>query len=202
MRSPDKIKWQGAIQSVQPRTRVWRYVVDNRTHYHLGFNLWISGEAGGEQRDFVVAVSDKQHAKHQFRIGDVARGTAWPKKYEKREFADFYRAGALKVLERPDPDADVAPPLAVYEERGARQLSKAVWKRKCMACYWANMANVEIQWDFDRDIKKYRFETFCYGPKSCPRYRMGPARAVPYRNRGSALDDGMLDEFCTQQRDE
>lgn len=24
-----KIKWQGRIKSIQPRTRVWRYVTDN-----------------------------------------------------------------------------------------------------------------------------------------------------------------------------
>ncbi|MDF2945109.1 MAG: hypothetical protein K0S01_3967 [Herbinix sp.] len=28
------------------------------------------------------------------------------------------------------------------------------------------MANAEIQWDFDRNLKRYRFEPFCYGPKS------------------------------------
>ena len=49
------------------------------------------------------------------------------------------------------------------------------------------MANVEIQWDFDKNIKKYRFETFCYGPKACKFYKMGRPRSVPYKNRGSAI---------------
>ena len=29
--------------------------------------------------------------------------------------------------------------------------------------------------------KKYRFETFSYGPKSCPLYRAGATRKVPGR---------------------
>jgi hypothetical protein len=91
--------------------------------------------------------------------------------------------------------------MEVYEQRGERMLSKSLWKGKCHTCYWAVMSNVEIQWDFDRDIKKYRFESFCYGPKSCKNYKMGRARSVPYRNRDSALDSGGLDEIGTDSRD-
>ena len=83
-------------------------------------------------------------------------------------------------------------------EKGARILSKSLWETKCYKCIWANMANVEIQWNFDKDTKKYRFETFCYGPKSCEYYKIGRHRSVPYKNRGSAIDDGYLDELCTE----
>jgi len=31
---------------------------------------------------------------------------------------------------------------------------------------------------------------------------MGRPRTVPYKNRGLALDDGSLDELCTEGRDE
>lgn len=31
---------------------------------------------------------------------------------------------------------------------------------------------------------------------------MGRARAVPYKGRGSALDEGWLDEICTENRDD
>jgi len=64
------------------------------------------------------------------------------------------------------------------------------------------MANVEIQWDFDRAIKRYRFESFCYGPKSCKIYKMGKPRSVHYKNRDSVLDEGCLDELCTTGRDD
>jgi hypothetical protein len=204
-----KINWQGRIISIQPRTRVWRYLTDNRTHYLLGYNFFIEGQSSEAKRQFTVAISEKQQVKGFFRLGDTLEGTAWTKKYEEREFADYYRAGSLKLLARADEVFDAVPPpwimmppsIQTYEERGARLLSKRQWETKCLPCVWANMANVEIQWDFDRDIKKYRFETYCYGPKSCKSYKMGRARTVPYKNRGSALDDGYLDELCTEGRD-
>lgn len=196
--------------SIQPRTRVWRYLTDNRTHYHLGYNLFVEGNNSEGKKQYTVAISEKQQVKMLFRIGDIIEGTAWTKQYEEREFADYYRASSFKILNRstntlelPAPPWIVLPPaMQTYEERGARLLSKSLWETKCFKCIWANMANVEIQWDFDKNIKKYRFEAFCYGPKSCKLYRMGRARSIPYKNRVSATDDGCLDELCTCGRDE
>lgn len=186
--SGSKIEWQGTIIAIQPRTRVWRYVTDNRTHYHIGYNLFLDGCAGSAKGQFAVAVSEKQQLSDGFRIGDEIEGTAWTRQYPEREFADYYRAGSLKVVTRaadcaamnPPPWMIAPPELNVYERRGARMLSQSLWKSKCFPCVWANMANVEIEWDFDRKIKKYRFESFCYGPKSCKLYKMGRPRAVPY----------------------
>jgi hypothetical protein len=205
-----KVNWQGEIVSIQPRARVWRYLTDNRTHYLLGYNLFVEGSSSDGKKQFAVSISEKQQLKGSFRIGDVVEGTAWIKKYEEREFADYYRAGSLKVLDRSAADIQEAPPpwimeppaMETYEERGARMLSKSLWKTKCFKCVWANMSNIEIQWDFDKNIKKYRFETFCYGPKSCKFYKMGRPRSVSYKNRDSAFDDGYLDELCTEGRDE
>jgi len=208
--NPSKVNWQGEIVSIQPRTRVWRYLTDNRTHYHLGYNLFIEGCSSEGKRLYTVAISEKQQLKMLFRIGDVIEGTAWTKQYAEREFSDYYRSGSFKILNRSVDNLEIsAPPwimlpptMQTYEGRGARLLSKSLWETKCFKCIWANMANVEIQWDFDKDIKKYRFETFCYGPKSCKLYKMGRARSVPYKNRDSAIDDGYLDELCTEGRDE
>ena len=93
-----------------------------------------------------------------------------------------------------------APQLEIYAWRGEQMLSKSSWKNKCFQCIWANMANVTIQYDFDRNLVRNRFETFCYGPLSCKYYKRGPARAVPYKGRGSAMDEGWLDEICVQYR--
>ena len=179
-KTSSKVSFEGEIVSIQPRTRVWRYLTDNRTHYHLGYNIFIEGCSSEGEKQFTVAISEKQQLKGLFRICDVIKGTAWTA----------------------PPWIIMIPPMQVYEDRGARLLSKSLWKTKCFKCIWANMANVEIQWDFDKDIKKYRFETFCYGPKSCKFYKMGRARSVPYKNMGSAIDDGCLDELCTEGRDE
>lgn len=205
-----KVNWQGEITAIQPRTRVWRYLTHNRTHYYLGYNLFITGSSSDGKEQFTVGISEKQQLKGLFRIGDIIKGTAWTKQYEEREFADYYKAGSLKLLSRATVSLEITPPpwimvppaMQVYEERGARILSKNLWETKCFKCIWANMANVEIQWDFDKNIKKYRFETFCYGPKSCKFYKMGRARSVPYKNMDSAIDDGWLDDICTEGRDE
>ncbi len=79
-----KLNWKGEIAAIQPRTRVWRYLMDNRTHYHLGYNLFIAGDSNEGKKQFSVAISEKQQLKGLFRIGDVLEGTAWTKQYEER----------------------------------------------------------------------------------------------------------------------
>ena len=123
-----KLNWQGEIVAIQPRTRIWRYLMDNRTHYHLGYNLFIVGDSSEGKNQFSVAISEKQQVKGLFRIGDILEGTAWTKQYEEREFADYYRAGSLKCLRRAATDLESLPPpwmmlppsMQTYEERGAR----------------------------------------------------------------------------------
>ena len=72
----EKIEFSGTIRSVQPRSNVWRYRLDNRTHSMTGYNLFLSGTAEGTAKDFAVAISEKQMMKHRFHIGDEINGTA------------------------------------------------------------------------------------------------------------------------------
>ena len=60
-----KIAFQGVIKSVQPRSNVWRYRLDNRTHSMTGYNLFLSGIADGEEKDFAIAISEKQQEKYK-----------------------------------------------------------------------------------------------------------------------------------------
>ena len=48
--------------------------------------------------------------------------------------------------------------------------------------------------------KKYRFETFCYGPKSCVFYKAGPTRKIP--GRGGMVWEGedWVDEDAVSHR--
>jgi NAD(P)H-flavin reductase len=94
----EKIEWSGTIVSIQPRTTVWRYKLDNRTHYHRGYNVFLDGEVNGLKAPFSVAISEKQQQKLEFRIGDEAKGTAWSKMYDVSDYADYYRAGGLKAF--------------------------------------------------------------------------------------------------------
>jgi N-acetylneuraminic acid mutarotase len=72
----EKINWSGTILSIQPRTNVWRYRCDNRTHSHTGYNIFLDGNANGEARQFSVAISEKQQQAVGLRIGDEASGAA------------------------------------------------------------------------------------------------------------------------------
>lgn len=99
-----KISFQGIIKSVQPRSTVWRYRLDNRTHRTVGYNIFLTGIADGEysdgeEKDFAIAISEKQQEKYKFHIGDEIKGTGWTEKYPEWEYADYYRIGALKKLQ-------------------------------------------------------------------------------------------------------
>lgn len=201
-----KITFSGLILSVQPRSNVWRYRLDNRTHSTTGYNLFLTGVVDNEEREFVVAISEKQQEKLHFHIDDEISGTAWTKKYAKLEYADFYRAGRLKkhaeakdTEETASPWTGEVPALSVYDWRGCRMLDARRWRSKCFTCKWACMANVAIEYNWGIS-QRFRFESFCYGPKSCHLYKMGKPRAVPYKDSGTDYDVGWLDELCTERR--
>lgn len=150
-----------------------------------------------------------QQEKYKFHIGDEIKGTGWTKKYPEWEYADYYRTGALKKLQENkvipikdgSPWLSEVPELSVYDWRGCRMLDKKCWSGKCFQCKWACMANVTIEYNWGV-TQKYRFESFCYGPKNCKLYKMGKPRAVPYKDCGRSYDEGWLDEICTENRDD
>jgi hypothetical protein len=204
----EKIQWQGTIISVQPRTNVWRYRTDNRTHYYKGYNIFLEGEINGSPGRFAVAISEVQQQTLVFRIGDQAKGTAWTKKNSESDYADFYRAGGLIITKKaelipPDPPPYLIEPpdLDTYKQRGPRMLSATSYDGKCFQCAFANMAAVEIEYNWGK-TKKHRFESFCYGPFSCKLYKRGRPRGVPYKGDGTSYDTGFLDEVLTENRDE
>ncbi len=213
----EKVGFSGIITSVQVRSTVWRYILDNRTHREIGYNIFLKGsvqgdsaleETPGKERDFSVAISEKQQQKLQFHIGDEIKGTAWTEMYPEMEYADYYRAGALKKIKEGPIILPVGPPwrtdvsdLETYAWRGARQLDTRCYKGKCFQCKWAAMANTTIEYNWGK-TQKHRFESFCYGPKNCRFYKMGRPRAVSYKGMGTFYDEGWLDELCTENRGE
>jgi hypothetical protein len=54
------------------------------------------------------------------------------------------------------------------------------------------------QWNPSK--KRYRQETFCYGPKSCAFYRAGAVRKVPGRKGMSYTEEDWVDEDATSHR--
>jgi len=205
----EKIAWQGTLIAVQPRIRLIRSF-DERTHGYLGYALRVQGTIGGEEREFLVGIGKAAHAKHQFRPGDVVSGKAQPVADEKTEPVEFYKASGLKVIQRAaeelpprPPWAHVPPDLTVYRKRGHRRLDARTYQAKCVACIWGCRMLVEMivdQWNPRQ--KRYRFETFCYGPKSCSLYKAGPTRKVPGRRGMVWEEEDWVDEDATAHRRE
>ncbi len=202
-----KISWRGTIIAVQPRIRLMRSF-DQRNHGYLGYVLTIRGEVTGEAGEFAVGIGKAAQAKHAFRTGDEVSGEAMAVADPRLEPADYYKATALKVLKRPAPPAATPPPwlgvppaLESYRARGHRRLDVRTYDAKCRHCVWGCRMPVEMTLDqWNPDEKRYRFETFCYGPKSCPAYRAGPTRKVPGRRGMQWEEEDWVDEEATAHR--
>jgi hypothetical protein len=203
----DKVIWSGKIASVQPRIRLTRSF-DERYHSYLGYCLFIDGVVDGEAREFSVGIGKGTHKKHQFRVGDEVSGAAVPVADERKESMEFYKASTLKVVKRnekrtKDPPHwhEVAVDLETYRQRGHRRLSARTYESKCRTCVWGCRMPVEIIVDkWQPEKKRYRYETFCYGPKSCEYYKAGPLRQVPGRRGMTYEEPEWVDDQETAHR--
>ncbi|MCP4003688.1 MAG: hypothetical protein GY725_05785 [bacterium] len=203
---PIKVAWSGVVRSVQPRIRLTRSF-DERQHSYLGYVLHIDGKIADEDRDFTVGVGKAAHAKHGFRVGDRVSGKCVPVRTNLAEPAEYYKTSALR-LERderaagnPPPWHHLAPLLEEYRQRGHRRLAARTYETSCSTCTWGARMAVEIivdHWKPDR--KKYRTETFCYGPLSCGLYKAGPTRKVPGRRGMSYEEEDWIDGEATNHR--
>jgi hypothetical protein len=203
----EKLTWQGRLISVQPRIRLLRSF-DQRSHSYLGYALRVQGTIGDQEREFQVGIGKGAQAKHQFRARDIVRGRAVPVADEKTEPGEFSKASGLKLIERaadvisiPPPWLGVLPELPIYRARGHRRLDARTYQTKCVTCIWGCRMPVEMivdQWNPSQ--RRYRFETFCYGPKSCSLYRAGPTRKVPGRRGMSWEEEDWVDEDATAHR--
>lgn len=204
----EKVAWSGRVSAVQPRIRLMRSY-DERSHTYLGYVLRIVGTCAEEVGEFLVAVGAAAHAKHRFEAGMELRGQSVPVEDPRKETAALYRTSGIKVADQrggePPPGPPflgVPPDLETYRSRGHRRLDARTYDTRCTTCIWGCRMAVEIMvdhWNWSK--KRYRFETFCYGPKSCPLHRPGPARVVPGRNGISYTEENSVDEDATFHRD-
>ena len=156
----------------------------------------------------MVATGKAAQEKHWFRVEDRVSGLSEPVRDKRLELAELYKTSKLKVIERPStvtpnpPPWSVVPPdLPTYRQRGHRRLDARTYGKKCQACIWGCRMPVEMiidQWN--PSVRKYRFETFCYGPKSCSFYRPGPTRKVPGRKGMMWEEEDWVDEDATAHR--
>jgi hypothetical protein len=201
-----KSEWSGQIISIQPRIRLSRSF-DERFHSYLGYCLHIEGKIGDDERIFSVGIGKVTQKKHQFRVGDKVSGVAVPVADHRLEAVEFYRASKLKLKERFEATVKNSPPwhgvppdLETYRWRGHRRLSVRTYKIKCTSCIWGCKMPVEMIIDPWDPTYRYRYETFCYGPKSCEYYKSGPERVVPGRKGMKWVEEDWIDEQETEHR--
>ena len=124
------------------------------------------------------------------------------------ETAELFKVSNLEVLKRCRGTPDEAPPwhgippeLTVYRERGHRRLNARTYKTKCSTCMWGCKMPVEMIIDhWNPSQKRYREETFCYGPLSCPHHKAGPTRKVPGRKGMTWEEEDWIDEDAVSHR--
>ena len=200
-----KLLWQGKVISAQPRIRLLRSF-DQRSHSYLGYVLRVEGMIADEEREFIVGIGKGAQAKHEFRVGDVVSGQCEPVEDKRTETAEFYKVSKLKVLERGEeqegqaaPWLGVPPDLQIYRARGHRRLDARTYKGS--TCIRESEMTVEMIIDhWNPSKKRYRFETFCYGPKSCALYKAGPTRKVPGRQGMVWEEEDWVDEDAVAHR--
>jgi hypothetical protein len=207
MSSAEKAAWSGRVVAVQPRIRLTRSF-DERSHSYLGHVLGIDGTCGGKASEFMIAVGEATHEKHRFQTGMELRGCSVPVEDLRRETAALYKTIGLKMVKDAEGETPAGPPflgvppdLETYRSRGHRRLDARTYDAKCTTCIWGCRMPVEMiidQWNSSR--KQYRFETICYGPKSCPFYQPGSARIVPGRKGMSYTEEDWVDEDATAHR--
>ncbi len=203
----NKSAWSGRIVAVQPRIRLMRSF-DERHHSYQGYVLRVEGTFGDEPGGFLIAIGKAAHEKHRFQAGMEVSGLAVPVPDPWLETAGFYKVSGLKVLKGAEGELSAGPPflgvppdLEIYRSRGHRRLAAQTYDSNCLTCIWGCRMPVEMTIDhWNPSGKQYRFETFCYGPKSCPFYRSGPKRKVPGRKGMSYTEEDWVDEESTSHR--
>jgi len=181
---------------------------DERNHSYLGYVLCVVGRCGDEAGEFLIVVGKGAHEKHQFRAGMELSGLSVPVDNPRLETAGYYKTSRIKIEKDTEDTPSKCPPfrgappdLPTSRERGHRRLDARTYTAKCTTCIWACRMPVEMiidQWNPSQ--KKYRFETFCYGPKSCPLYRAGATRKVPGRRGMTWEEVDWVDEDATSHR--
>jgi hypothetical protein len=194
---------------VQPRIRLNRSF-DERNHGYLGYSLQIDGRVDGRTKTFWVGIGKAAQSKFHFRVGIIAEGKAIPLTDPRMEAVDYYKVSGLRVAEvagddpgRGPPWHDVPPTLEVYRARGHRRLSAKTYDSRCSSCIWGcKMPVVIIVDQWNPSERRYRFETFCYGPRSCGFYKAGPTRKVPGRRGMTWEEEDWVDEEAVSHRGE
>ena len=204
-----KSTFKGRIISIQPRIRLMRSF-DEASHTYLGYAITLDGEINEQYAIFSIGIGKAAHIKHQFKVKDIISGECVFVPDPDLEPTDYYKVSKLKLItsgiitNTSSPWELVPPELEVYRARGHRRLAARTYETKCSSCMWGVRMPVEIitdNWN-PRARRKYRFETFCYGPINCKLYKAGPNRKVEGRNGMVYVEEDWVDEMAVEHRGE
>ncbi|HBJ82204.1 hypothetical protein [Pseudothermotoga sp.] len=205
-----KSTFTGRIISIQPRIHLTRSF-DEVSHSYLGYAITLEGDIDTQHTTFSIGIGKAVHAKHQFKVNDVISGECVPVPDTDLEPTEYYKVSKLKLISQSttimnisEPWELVPPELEVYRDRGHRRLAARTYDTKCSSCMWGCRMPVEIiidNWN-PSGRKKYRFETFCYGPLSCKLYKAGSNRKVEGRNGLVYVEEDWVDAMNVEHRGE
>jgi hypothetical protein len=203
----NKFIFKGTITSIQPRIRLTRSF-DEASHTYLGYAIKIAGTIDNQDTTFSIGIGKAAQAKFNFKVNDVISGECLPVPDPDMEPVDYYKVSKLAKTAEGEQGSISAPwelvplELEVYRERGHRRLAARTYDTKCSSCMWGCRMPVEIivdNWN-PRGKRKYRFETFCYGPLSCKLYKAGPNRRVEGRGGMVYVEEDWVDEATVAHR--
>ncbi|MDD2586843.1 MAG: hypothetical protein PHQ88_07905 [Bacteroides sp.] len=210
----NKLSFTGQIISIQPRIRLTRSF-DEASHTYLGYAIKIAGTIDNQetissnQNIFSIGIGKAAQAKFNLKVNDIISGECLSVPDPDMEPVDYYKVSKLSKISEGEPGSisapwELVPPeLEVYRERGHRRLAARTYDSKCSSCMWGARMPVEIivdNWN-PRGKRKYRFETFCYGPLSCKLYKAGPNRKVEGRNGMVYVEEDWVDETTVAHRE-
>lgn len=215
----DKLNFIGTIISIQPRIRLLRSF-DEASHTYLGYAIRLEGELDGvdgnnemdssNRKMFSIGIGKAGQAKHQLKVNDIIAGECLPVPEPDLEPVEYYKVSKLKTISigettsSPLPWELIPPELDVYRERGRKRLSARAYDAKCLSCMWGARMPVEIivdNWN-SKGPRKYRFETFCYGPLNCENYKAGANRKVEGRDGMVYVEEDWVDNMAVEHRGE
>jgi hypothetical protein len=203
----NKFDFTGRIKGVQPRIKLIRSF-DEIHHNYLGYNIFLDGSVNDEKKEFIIAIGKAAEYKFELQSGQTIKGACQKVLKPENEISDYYKVIGINILDS-NVDEFSSPPflglpvhLEVYRERGHRRLLEKSYNLDCRYCKWACKMPTEIiidQWNPNKIQNRY--ETFCYGPKSCANYNPGPNRKVPGRRGMVWIEEDWVDEEATSHRE-
>ena len=201
-----KVKVEGRLIAVQPRIRLLRSF-DQRQHNYAGYALLVEALPKSREPPVWIGVGPAAHAKFGFCAGGSFSAEVEPVANPELEAVDYYKATKIRYTpagpqqDLPPPWLGVPPDLPAYRARGHRRLDAGIYASFCHRCIWGCRMPVEMTLDqWNPKEKRFRKETFCYGPKSCPSYQPGAVREVPGRNKTIWTEEDQVDEDATSHR--